>query len=763
MDIQMPVRKPFATDYISATEENGALGNIFTELYETLGFLERNYQPSNCTEQIKNFLTGSPLVSLPKTMEFSFYDQAQHEVSIEQQPTCFESAINTSKNNWVPMDVSSDMTNGQYNNIEPLYVRKTDRVSYDHQKKNNECQSNVALSAIKSNEVSLVPRKRKMDFVGNENKVQIMCDIGDAALQTENASRILQEQFKNNTKFVNQPRTVWPAEELSLTDDELDNSYNISDALLTLTNLTSLKQESTSPGVTKIGSPSTANDTSSRHKENRDSNDENICFQELLHGQKSHDLNAGKPVDHLREVAENQEINPPKEAEAKDCRFQYVLGAATSIATKMNEESLTYLNQRQPYEIKLKKLGDLSPYKGKLLKTIIRICFHERRLQFMEKEQIKLWKEAHPGEKIIDIDVPLSYGLHRIVKQSSDNSVELLWDPMKETGIYIKVNCISTEFTPKKHGGEKGVPFRIQVETYLSKSDDNFSDVGNAELLHAAFCQVRVFKLKGADRKHKQDRDKIMKRSALEQKRYKPSCECTILNTMPCDLILANYPQPTYYDQRSPSPNNDAIIPKTYNGTDSDPLNNIINSPSSVRSENSPGEDIPLSQDTNTERMSQWLQNNRFSAYLTTFSHFSGSDIWSLSRDDLIQICGVPDGIRLYNSLHSKIKCTPRLTVYVCLDTSTPCNAIYLQTLTAAEFILKVRQFLCSSKSSDNTQSNGDDNEESYLKLPIYIIGPGGIHVVITNELVANIQEKTIFTIVVERDKILLKDINRHD
>lgn len=27
----------------------------------------------------------------------------------------------------------------------------------------------------------------------------------------------------------------------------------------------------------------------------------------------------------------------------------------------------------------------------------------------------------------------------------------------------FQVNCISTEFTPKKHGGEKGVPFRIQV------------------------------------------------------------------------------------------------------------------------------------------------------------------------------------------------------------------------------------------------------------------------------------------------------------
>uniref|UniRef100_A0A6M2DLA1 Putative transcription factor n=1 Tax=Xenopsylla cheopis TaxID=163159 RepID=A0A6M2DLA1_XENCH len=698
-------------------------------------------------------------------MEFSFYDQAQHEVNVEQQPTYFESTVNNSKTNWIPMNESSDLPSNQYN-TEPVFVRKTDGLPYDQQKKNNDCQSNsTVMNGVKSNETSLVPRKRKMDFVGNENKVQIMCDMGDTAIQTENTSRILQEQFKNNTKFVNQPRTVWPPEELSLTDDELDNSYNISDALLSLSNLTSLKQESTSPGVTKIGSPpsvNTGNDANSGLKQNRDTNDENICFQELIHGKKSQDLNNSKVVDHLRDGTENAEknCNTTQEVEAKDCRFQYVLGAATSIATKMNEESLTYLNQRQPYEIKLKKLGDLSPYKGKLLKTIIRICFHERRLQFMEKEQIKLWKEAHPGEKIIDIDIPLSYGLHRIIKQSSDNSVELLWDPMKETGIYIKVNCISTEFTPKKHGGEKGVPFRIQVETYLSKNDDNFSDAGHAELLHAAFCQIRVFKLKGADRKHKQDRDKIMKRSPMEQKRYKPSCECTILNTMSCDLILANYPQTNYYDQRSPSPNNEI---KLSNGTDGDGLNNTLNSPASVRSESSPGDDIPLCQDTNTARMSQWLQNNRFSAYLTTFSHFSGSDIWSLSRDDLIQICGVPDGIRLYNSLHSKMKCTPCLTFYVCSDASTPCNAIYMQSLTTSEFTHKVRQYFCTSKIQENAQPNGEDADDLYLKLPIYIIGPGGIHVVITNELIANIPEKTIFTISVERDKILLRDINRQD
>jgi len=35
--------------------------------------------------------------------------------------------------------------------------------------------------------------------------------------------------------------------------------------------------------------------------------------------------------------------------------------------------------------------------------------------------------------------------------------------------------------------------------------------------LYAAGCILQVFKLKGADRKHKQDRDKIQKRPPSEQ------------------------------------------------------------------------------------------------------------------------------------------------------------------------------------------------------------------------------------------------------
>lgn len=134
----------------------------------------------------------------------------------------------------------------------------------------------------------------------------------------------------------------------------------------------------------------------------------------------------------------------------------------------------------------------------------------------MEREQIAAWRMSRPGDRIVEIDVPLSYGIYDVVQDNNNlNVVEFVWDPTKEVGVYIKVmvyihlvfvssissicvitlvviqvNCISTEFTPKKHGGEKGVPFRIQVETYSHGDGD-----GTPKRLHVAGCQIKVFKV----------------------------------------------------------------------------------------------------------------------------------------------------------------------------------------------------------------------------------------------------------------------------
>lgn len=55
---------------------------------------------------------------------------------------------------------------------------------------------------------------------------------------------------------------------------------------------------------------------------------------------------------------------------------------------------------------------------------------------------------------------------------------------------FFQVHCISTEFTQRKNGGEKGAPFRIQVDTYKPDSHGSFT-----EHLYSCSCQVKVFKV----------------------------------------------------------------------------------------------------------------------------------------------------------------------------------------------------------------------------------------------------------------------------
>uniref|UniRef100_A0A8C2S6Q5 Grh/CP2 DB domain-containing protein n=1 Tax=Capra hircus TaxID=9925 RepID=A0A8C2S6Q5_CAPHI len=86
-----------------------------------------------------------------------------------------------------------------------------------------------------------------------------------------------------------------------------------------------------------------------------------------------------------------------------------------------------------------------------------------------------------------------------------------------------QVHCISTEFTPRKKGGEKGVPFRLQIDTF-KPSDKELP----LEHLHSAGCLVKVFKPKGADRKLKTDREKIEKQPVHERNKYQTACESTV-------------------------------------------------------------------------------------------------------------------------------------------------------------------------------------------------------------------------------------------
>lgn len=61
-----------------------------------------------------------------------------------------------------------------------------------------------------------------------------------------------------------------------------------------------------------------------------------------------------------------------------------------------------------------------------------------------------------------------------------------------------------------------------------------------------------------------------------------------------------------------------------------------------------------LSKDSSPIILAQWMNMNRLGQYANTFSTFTGADVLRMSKDDLIQICGLADGIRMYNTIHSK-------------------------------------------------------------------------------------------------------------
>uniref|UniRef100_A0AAZ3RVC6 Upstream-binding protein 1 n=1 Tax=Oncorhynchus tshawytscha TaxID=74940 RepID=A0AAZ3RVC6_ONCTS len=432
---------------------------------------------------------------------------------------------------------------------------------------------------------------------------------------------------------------------------------------------------------------------------------------------------------------ERSGLNPP---------FQYVLCAATSPAVKLHDETLTYLNQGQSYEIRMldnRKL-ELSEINNRSVKSIVRVVFHDRRLQYTEHRQLEGWKWNRPGDRLLDIDIPLSVGIMEPKADPSQlNAAEFLWDLNRRASVFVQVHCISTEFTPRKHGGEKGVPFRIQIDTF--RQGDNGE---STEHLHSASCQIKVFKPKGADRKQKTDREKMEKRTSQEKEKYQCSYNTTILSEMRLEPIVeevGDYELKKSSKRTLPADCGDSLAkrgscspwPDAYVGSPRTAGPSFTSTPLSTYTASSVPDRCQLSPTATIQETQMWLVKNRFNSYARLFSHFSGFDLLKLTRDDLVQICGAADGIRLFNTLKSRSVC-PRLTLYVCqeCEVESPllerrCNsqnrermyhALYLEELTAAELIRKMA-CVCSVPLGHINQ--------------VYRQGPTGIHILLSDQV----------------------------
>uniref|UniRef100_A0A8C8SBU4 Grh/CP2 DB domain-containing protein n=1 Tax=Pelusios castaneus TaxID=367368 RepID=A0A8C8SBU4_9SAUR len=421
---------------------------------------------------------------------------------------------------------------------------------------------------------------------------------------------------------------------------------------------------------------------------------------------------AGEASLALPFLKQEEQNNISTSAELHCPAFQYMLCAATSPAIKQHEETLTYLNQGQSYEIRMlcnPKLGDFSECR-KLLKSVARVVFHDRRLQYTEHQQLEGWRWNRPGDRILDIDIPLSVGvMEPHIHPTLLNTVEFLWDPTKRTSVFVQVHCISTEFTLRKNGGEKGVPFRIQIDTY--KANDKEEHV---EHLHSASCLVKVFKPKGADRKQKTDREKIEKQSPQEREKYQPSYENTVLTE------CAPWPE-------IPSLRWSLTLHSVHLSQALSPCASILET-------------------------QQWLHKNRFSSYCRMLANFTGADLLKLSRSDLIQICGAADGIRLANVL--KARCVrPRLTLYVSrepqgreilatahiafgVSLQATYQEVYLEELSATELTNKLAELLRLPANQIQQVSKQ---------------GPTGIHILISDLMVRNLPDESCFVAAVTK------------
>jgi hypothetical protein len=73
----------------------------------------------------------------------------------------------------------------------------------------------------------------------------------------------------------------------------------------------------------------------------------------------------------------------------------------------------------------------------------------------------------------------------------------------------------------------------------------------------------------------------------------------------------------------------------------------------------------------------EWLAANRLGQLRDTFAHYASNDILRLSKEDMVSLCGAPDGIRCFNVAHN-VQARPRLTLFVAFQRQSYFSALFV-------------------------------------------------------------------------------------
>ncbi|KAI5618118.1 grainyhead-like transcription factor 2a [Silurus asotus] len=188
--------------------------------------------------------------------------------------------------------------------------------------------------------------------------------------------------------------------------------------------------------------------------------------------------------------------------------FQYSVEASRSVRQKPGEGPMIYLNRGQFYGITLCDAGISKGLRHPISKvrSVVMVVFGEDKCR---DEQLKHWNYWHTRQhtakqRVLDIaDYKESFNTIGNLEEIAYNAVSFTWDINEEAKVFITVNCLSTDFSSQK--GVKGLPLMIQIDTYSYNNRSN-------KPIHRAYCQIKVFCDKGAERKIRDEERKQMRK-----------------------------------------------------------------------------------------------------------------------------------------------------------------------------------------------------------------------------------------------------------
>ncbi|CAI7678062.1 unnamed protein product [Penicillium pancosmium] len=210
-------------------------------------------------------------------------------------------------------------------------------------------------------------------------------------------------------------------------------------------------------------------------------------------------------------VRHSQNMSYP---EGNQFRYPATLRAPTAIVNDSSETPVSYLNKGQVYHLRVVDPTPSAVYTSESTqyRTFVRISFDEEQQRSDPATYWQLWKSARGLNKSDDKLKAVEYVgennpfMH--VEQISLDGFSVTWtgnptDRVPQCSIPVRFNFLSTDFTLSK--GVKGIQVRLCAKTkQLGELDIQEPEV--------CFCNVKLFRDHGAERKLSNDAASIRKR-----------------------------------------------------------------------------------------------------------------------------------------------------------------------------------------------------------------------------------------------------------